>query len=182
MISLPSIPTPAGGPDLGAPTAAGSLIFGIGSQTNNGIGAAVIQTLDQNGNIQTVFNNVSYNSFIDSGSNGLFFLDAATLGIIDCPDNPSWYCPGVPQSYQVTSKSQNGASSTVTINIANADALFAANNGQNAAFDNLGGKTGTGPSTDNVDFGMPFFYGRNVFVGIENKTGPGGVVGPYWAY
>lgn len=76
----------------------------------------------------------------------------------------------------------NGASGTVTINIANADALFAANNGQNAAFDNLGGKTGSGLSTDNVDFGMPFFYGRNVFVGIENKTGPGGVVGPYWAY
>jgi uncharacterized protein DUF3443 len=183
LISLPPLPIPPPpAPDNGAPTVAGSLIFGIGTQDNNGIGAALIYKLDQSGNIQTTFNNVSYKSFIDSGSNGLFFLDATTLGITDCPNNASWYCPALPQSYKVTNSSMNGASGTVTINIANADALFAANNGQNAAFDNLGGKTGTGPSTDNVDFGMPFFYGRDVFVGIENKTGPGGVVGPYWAY
>ncbi|HEX5410851.1 MAG TPA: DUF3443 domain-containing protein [Terriglobia bacterium] len=176
LISLPTVP------DTGAPTASGSLIFGIGTQDNNGIGTAVIYALDQSGDITTAFNGVSYNSFIDSGSNGLFFLDAATLGIIDCADNPSWYCPGVTQSYTVTNSSQNGTSGTVTFNIANADALFLANGGQNAAFNNLGGGTGTDPSTDYVDFGMPFFYGRDVFVGIENQTGPGGVVGPYWAY
>lgn len=188
LISLPSIPIPQGGADSGAPTVAGSLIFGIGTQTDNGIGAAVIYKLNQSGNIQTVFTdpaslgNVSYSSFIDSGSNGLFFLDSATLGIADCTTSKGFYCPGTTQSYTVTNSSMNGASGSVSFNIANAEALFAANNGQNAAFDNLGGGTGTGPSTDDVDFGMPFFYGRNVFVGIENKTGPGGVVGPYWAY
>ncbi|HEV2245916.1 MAG TPA: DUF3443 family protein [Terriglobia bacterium] len=183
LISLPSIPPPPPGvADTGAPTVSGSLIFGIGSQTDNGIGAAVIYKLDQSGNIQTAFNNVSYKSFIDSGSNGLFFLDSTTLGIPDCTTSKGFYCPGKTQSYTVTNSSMNGASGSVSFNIANAEALFAANNGQNAAFDNLGGRTGTGPSTDNVDFGMPFFYGRNVFVGIENKTGPGGVVGPYWAY
>jgi len=176
LISLPSIP------DTGAPTVAGSLIFGIGSQTNNGIGAAVIYKLNQSGDIQTAFNNVSYKSFIDSGSNGLFFLDSTTLGIPDCTTSKGFYCPVTTQSYTVTNSSMNGASGSVSFNIANAEALFAANNGQNAAFNDLGGGTGTGPSTDDVDFGMPFFYGRNVFVGIENKTGPGGVVGPYWAY
>ena len=187
LISLPSIPVAPPAPDNGAPTVAGSLIFGIGTQTNNGIGAAVIYKLDQSGNIQTVFTNpsfgnVSYKSFIDSGSNGLFFLDATTLGIPDCTTSKGFYCPGTTQSYTVTNSSMNGASGSVSFNIANAEALFNANNGRNAAFDNLGGGTGTGPSTDDVDFGMPFFYGRDVFVGIENKTGPGGVVGPYCAY
>jgi Protein of unknown function (DUF3443) len=176
LISLPSVP--AGG----AATASGSLIFGIGTQSDNALGSAQIYTPDSSGNIQSIYQNVSYTGFIDSGSNGLFFLDSGTLGIPDCPDNASWYCPGSPVQYMVTNSSQNGTSSTVTINIANADALFLANNGQNAAFSNLGGGTGTGPSTDYVDFGMPFFYGRDVFVGIENMTGPKGVVGPYWAY
>ncbi|HVA01328.1 MAG TPA: DUF3443 family protein, partial [Terriglobia bacterium] len=70
----------------------------------------------------------------------------------------------------------------VSFSIANADALFNANGGTNAAFNDLGGDSGTSPSTDYFDFGMPFFYGRNVFVGIENEPGPNGVVGPYWAY
>ncbi|HET9178017.1 MAG TPA: DUF3443 family protein [Terriglobia bacterium] len=179
LISLPSVP------DTGAPTASGSLIFGIGTQTDNGIGTAEILTLNQSGDIQTTYQNVAYSSFIDSGSNGLFFLDATTLasaGILDCPNNSSFYCPASTVTFTVTNSSQNGTSNQVMFDIANAELLFAANGGQNAAFNNLGGGTGTGPSTDNVDFGLPFFYGRNVFVGIENKTGPGGVVGPYWAY
>ena len=124
----------------------------------------------------------AYTSFIDSGSNGLFFLDYATLGIPDCSDNPGWYCPGSPLTYTVTNTGQNGTSNPVSFDIANADSLFAINNGQNSAFNNLGGDSGTDPSTDYFDFGVPFFYGRNVFVGIENMSGPNGIVGPYWAY
>ena len=176
LVSLPTVPTD------GTPTAPGAVIFGIGTQSDNGIGTAQIYTLDQSGNIQTVYQNVSYKSFIDSGSNGLFILDAGTLGISDCSVATGFYCPGSTQSYTATNKGQNGTSNPVMFDIANAEALFAANNGKNAAFNNLGGGTGTGASSDYFDFGLPFFYGRNVFVGIENMNGPGGVVGPYWAY
>lgn len=70
----------------------------------------------------------------------------------------------------------------MTFSIANADALFSSNGGANAAFNDLGGDSGTSTSTDYFDFGMPFFYGRNVFVGINGQSGPNGSVGPYWAY
>jgi Protein of unknown function (DUF3443) len=177
MISLPSVP------DTGAPTVSGSLIFGIGTQSDNALGSAQVYTTDANGNIQTTYNNVAYSgSFIDSGSNANYFLDSGTLGIPDCVNYPGWYCPASNQSYTVTNAGLNGTTGPVTINVANAEALFLANNGQNAAFNNLAGDSGTSISTDYFDFGMPFFYGRNVFVGIEGTTGPGSVVGPYFAY
>jgi Protein of unknown function (DUF3443) len=182
LISLPSIP------DTGAATVSGSLIFGIGTQSDNALGSAQIYTTDSSGNFQTTYNNIAYNqSFIDSGSNATYFLDSATLGIPDCSNFPGWYCPDTtaanyPPSFTVTNTGLNGKSGPVTISVANAEALFAANNGQNAAFNDLAGDSGTGTSSDYFDFGLPFFYGRNVFVGIENMTGPGGVAGPYWAY
>ena len=172
LISLPSVP------DTGAPTVSGSLIFGIDTQSNNALGSAQIYTTDAYGNFQTTYNNIAYSqSFIDSGSNALYFLDSTTLGIQDCTNNPGFYCPASPVSYTVTNTGLNGTSGPVTINVANADALFQANNGLNAAFNNLAGDSG-----GDFDFGLPFFFGRDVFVGIENMTGPGGVVGPYWAY
>ncbi|MCL5006499.1 MAG: DUF3443 domain-containing protein [Acidobacteria bacterium] len=178
LISLPSISAD------GAVSASGSLIFGIGTQSDNALGNAQIYTTDSSGNFHSIYNNVDYsNSFIDSGSNGIFFLDSATLGIPDCTNNPGWYCPSSTQSYTVTNKGLNGTSNPVTFNIANADALFAGNNGLNAAFNNLGGDSGTSPSTDYVDYGVPFFFGRNVFIGIENEPAPNNAaVGPYWAY
>jgi Protein of unknown function (DUF3443) len=177
LISLPSVP------DTGAPTASGSLIFGIGTQSDNALGSAQIYTTDASGNFQTTYNNVAYNkSFIDSGSNAVYFLDSAMLGIPDCLNYPGWYCPAVTTSYTVTNSGLNGTSSQVTLNVANAEALFLANGGQNAAFNNLAGDSGTSQGTDYFDFGLPFFYGRDVFVGIENMTGPGNVVGPYYGY
>ena len=177
LITLPSVA------DTGEQTASGSLIFGIGTQSNNALGSAQVYTTDTYGNFQTTYNNVGYSqSYIDSGSNALYFLDSTTLRIPDCSNYPGWYCPSSMVSYTVTTTGQNGTSSSVTLNVANAEALFQANNGQNAAFSNLAGDSGTDPSTDYFDFGLPFFYGRSVFVGIENMTGPNGVVGPYYAY
>jgi len=165
LISLPSIP--AGG----AQTVSGSLIFGIGTQSDNAPGNAQVYTTDGNGNFQVTYNNIAYSkSYIDSGSDAFYFLDSATLGIPDCTDNPGWYCPGTtatnyPPSFTVTNTGLNGTSNPLTFSIANADTLFSANGGNNAAFNNLGGDSGTGTSSDYVDYGLPFFYGRNVFVG-----------------
>jgi phage gpG-like protein len=66
----------------------------------------------------------------------------------------------------------------VSLSLANADLLFG-NNPSYAAFPNLGGASGTGHSTDYFDLGLPFFFGRTVYVGIGGKTVPNSVSAPY---
>lgn len=174
LITLPSVAA------TGAPTFSGSLIFGVGTQSNNGLGSAQIYATDANGNFQTTYNGIAYSqSFIDTGSNGLYFLDHAKLGITECSDNRGYYCPGSTVNYTVTNTGLNGTTAPVSFSIANADTLFAT---PNSAFNDLGGDSGTSVATDYFDFGLPFFYGRDVFIGIEGKAAPTGVVGPYWAY
>ncbi len=177
LISLPSVPA------SGAVSASGSLIFGVGTQSDNMPGASQqLYTTDGSGNIQTTYAGTAYTSFIDSGSNAMYFLDHSTLGITECSDAAGFYCPSSTQSYTVTNTGQNGTSSSAMFNIANADTLFSANGGNDAALVDLGGDSGTSPSTDYFDFGIPFFYGRNVFVGINGTAGPGGITTPYWIY
>jgi len=165
----------------GQATVSGSMIFGINTQSNNSLGAATAQALDEVGNFTTTFNGVAYSSsFIDSGSNGLYFLTSAQTGLPECAGQLSgWYCPASPVSLTAITSGPNpngGAvpvSTNVAFSIANATALFST---PNAAFNNLGG---TNPGT--FDWGLPFFFGRTVFIGIESQLSPAGV-GPYWAY
>ena len=68
----------------------------------------------------------------------------------------------------------NGASGTASFTVGNADALIS--NLNNAAVNGL-----AGPSPGIFDFGLPFFFGRNVYTAIVGKSTPGGT-GPYLAY
>ena len=177
LVSLPTVP--AGG----QATASGSMIFGIGTQSNNALGSAQIYATTADEYFTTTYNGTPYaNSFIDSGSNALYFLDAATLGIPDCAaPETGFYCPASTLNFTVTNTGANGTSGSVSFSIENADSLFQTGF---AALNDLGGDSGTSPSADYFDFGIPFFFGRNVFVGIAGTTVPNGASAPngYWAY
>lgn len=171
-----------------APTVSGSLVFGIGTQSNNGLGSATIFAIDPNTFSFTVtYNGIPYQtSFMDSGSNAYFFLNSSTSGLPDCPSGSNaqgFYCPASTKSFTATNEGTNGTSGAVNFSIANADTLFAG--GNEAAFSQLGGPSiTTAPTASNplfFDWGLPFFYGRNVYTAIEKANTPGGV-GPYWAY
>ena len=168
LVQLPTVP------DGGVPTAAGSLIFGIGTQSNNALGSAMIYTVNDQGDFTTMYNGQSYPaSFVDSGSNGIFFLDSNTTGMPVCPSpNASWYCPNPsPKNFMATNQGANGTNAPVSFSIENAVTLF---NGSNTAFSTLGG-----PNPGAFDWGLPFFYGRNVFFAIQGLGTP---AGPYVAY
>ena len=168
IIELPAISA------AGAATVNGSLVFGIGTQANNALGSATVFTLDNTGNFTTTFKGTPYSqSFLDSGSNGVFFLDSATTGIPECTgSNTGFYCPSSTASLSATNQGLNGTSATVNFSIVSADTLSATAN----AFNNIGG-----PSPNSFDWGLPFFYGRNVFTGIERQNSPAGV-GPLFAF
>jgi hypothetical protein len=155
------------------PSLSGSLIFGIGTQSNNALGSAQTYTPDRNGNLKTNFKGTTYEGFLDSGSNAYFFLNSGAVGMADCPSPESgFYCPASPVSLSATNSSASGgASGTVNFTINNADTLFS--NAANAVFPNLGGS-----NPNMFDWGLPFFFGRNVFVAFEPPAGSG----PYWAY
>jgi hypothetical protein len=151
---------------------AGSMVFGIGTQSDNALGSATVLTLDSTGSFTTTFNGIKMTaSFIDSGSNGLFFDDSS---LTKCPVNTFFYCPANPTNLSAVNTGANGVNSTVTFTVTNADNAFNTFP-SDAVFPGLAGQNdGTFTS---FDFGLPFFYGRNVFTSIASTT-----AAPYWAY
>jgi hypothetical protein len=163
-------------------TVSGSLIFGIGTQSNNGLGSATVYTLNQDYSITTIYNNQTMpNSYIDSGSNGYFFWDST---ITQCPTSGTndyasgYYCPSATLNLSATNKGANGTSGTITFSVGNATTLFSGSTSNYAAFSTLAGPN---TPTDSFDWGLPFFYGRTVYTAIQGMNTPAGQ-GPYWAY
>jgi hypothetical protein len=167
----------------GATSLSGSMIFGIGTQSDNAPGGAQALGANSQGNFKTTFKGTAYSdSFIDSGSSGYFFLDSTTTGLPDCAANGDangFYCPASPATLSAINSGPNprgtgvAVSTNVAFSIANALPLI---DSTSVVFNNLGG-----PSPASFDWGIPFFLGRTVFVGIEGQTSPAGT-GPYWAY
>jgi hypothetical protein len=199
IIELPSVPDPNG-----AATATGSLIFGIGTQSNNGLGSATVLTADDSGDITTTYDGANLpDSYFDTGSNAYYFDAGNTSQLPDCPSSggtgsggssgfsSSWLCPTSEQTINLTNTGQNDAVSNVSIKIYNADTLFNEDNGGYTAFDDLGADTGSQSTycqnTFQVsgdcyfDIGLPFFFGRNVYIAIAGANTAGGQ-DPYFAY
>ena len=129
-----------------------------------------------NGYVTTILAGQSLRrSFIDTGSNALFF-DSPTLPL--CPGSATirFYCPSTRVNATATLAGNNGAMQPVTLAIDNALALFATPS--NAVLPTLAGNLA---DPTGFDWGLPFFYGRRVFLGIEGEASPGGT-GPYYAF
>jgi len=164
IVNLPSA-------SASAPSLSGSLIFGIGTEDNNGIGSAKTLHADSFGNLKTSFKNQTYTGFIDSGSNAYFFLDSSTTGLPGCPSpETGFYCPSSPVNLSASNSDGTNAN-TINFTIGNASQLFSVNT--DFVFPTLGG-----PNPGIFDWGLPFFFGRKVFVGFEPPAG----TGPFWAY
>ncbi|MFZ0707218.1 MAG: DUF3443 family protein [Candidatus Korobacteraceae bacterium] len=174
LLQLPSVTPP------GATTVSGSLILGIGTQSNNGVGSAAAYTTDSNGNFMVQYTSTTYPGSIDSGLNANYFLDSTTLPQLPtCTGNFSqYYCPSSTQSVSVTNVGINNASSSITFSVDNASDLFT-NNPTFAVFPTLAGPSKAVPLR--FDWGLPFFFGRNVFTAIDKSNTPLGP-GPFWAY
>jgi hypothetical protein len=89
-------------------------------------------------------------------------------------------------AFSATNES-GSVNSAVNFSVDNADNLFN-NNPTDFVFVNLAAPQGIGPCSAGTgactfDWGLPFFYGRNVFTAIDGATPPTGVpAGPFEAY
>jgi len=173
QVQLP--PLPAGG----SPTTQGALIFGIGTQPNNGLNSATVYGVNATppnaGAFTSTFNSVAYPGTISSGADANYFLSSAITGYSTC-SNPNYYCPSAAQSPSITNAGTNGKSAAVTLTVDNATTLFSSGN---FALSSLAGPGGN--RTSGFVFGLPFFYGRFVFTAINGAHTPAGT-GPYFAY
>ena len=175
IVALPSVPT------SGLPSLTGSLILGIGTASNNQpVGVTVLPT-DSSGRIVTHFHpspgiSTQEAGIIDSGSDVLFFSDSS-LSIPLCPGALSFlYCPSSPLNFSAVNTGSSGSpSSSVNFQIANPMPLLSSGN---AAISNIGGPA---VFTGVFDWGLPFFFGRTVCVGLSGKTSVLGT-GPFLAY
>lgn len=183
IIELPSV---AAG---GAASVTGSLVFGIDTESNNALGSASVLTVNSNNtyfpSITALFDGQTLtDSFLDSGSNGLFFNDPI---ITQCTGGSSgagsFYCPSSTTNITATLKGQDSSGASISspapvvnLTVANAETLFS--NNTLTAFSNIGG---TNADPQSFDFGLPFFYGRNVYTAIEGENTSGGV-GPFYAF
>jgi hypothetical protein len=164
VITLPAVG------NNGTSSVTGALVFGIGTQGNNGLGNARIQSVDSTfGTFNTSLNGHTFSdSFIDSGSNALFFDQAfAGLSISLCSGG-AFFCP-VPSPLSLSATTQTSSGTTViNFQISNENGMFVQNHL-------------AGPSPGLFDWGLPFFYGRSIYTAIEGRGTPAGV-GPYVAY
>ncbi|MEI8325131.1 MAG: DUF3443 family protein [Betaproteobacteria bacterium] len=179
LIDLPAVAS-AGSP-AGAPALSGSMIFGVATQSNNLLssGAKVLAT-DAYGNITTVLQGASMpNSFIDSGSNGLFFNSSAIAACSNA-NYRGFYCPSGLTVLTATLSVPGAGAATVPVSVPfavdNAATLFA--NASWSVYPTLSGPNGDASS---FDWGLPFFFDRRVFIGIEGQGSAVGT-GPFYAF
>jgi hypothetical protein len=183
--SIMSLPSVASG---GASSITGTLYFGIGTQTNNALGSATVLTTTTStsatgsGLITAVYKGQTLpDSFIDSGSNIYFFVDSS-IPLCTASADQGYYCPPSPVSLSPQLRGQNGATASATFTLNNAATLLSTN------FTVLPGVGGdpdalslANPYPTSFDFGLPFFFGRNIYTAIEGRQA-GGTMGPYYAY
>lgn len=206
IFELPSIST------SGVTSVNGTIILGIGTggNSNNQLsGAAHVYTADENAYFSTIFNGVTYSdssgssvygSFIDSGSNSFLFEPPSGIScceqdtngnvlstLISCSSTSSsgWICS--PYSGSATNEgvsfstgSPTGSGVAVSFSV---DDFFTSESSGNMAFSNIAAadvSSGSNPGT--FDFGLPFFFGKNIYVGFQKSSGTTLETQPYWAY
>jgi hypothetical protein len=179
IIDLPSVAS------TGAATLTGSLIFGIDTQSNNKSGTQTVLTVNGQAELTMTFNGQTLaNSFIDSGSNGIFFADS---GIVTCTAPPSdptspivdFYCPASTVNLGLSIQGTNGVmANNLTFGVGNAITML--NNQTFSAFPQLAGTLPAG-NAGTFDYGLAFFYGKRVAVAVEGSTTSVGT-GPYIAF
>jgi Protein of unknown function (DUF3443) len=173
-------------PSAGAATATGKMIFGLGTRTNNQFPTLQVLPTSSQGYLygtlssNSVLAGGSFSStFLDTGSNGIFFDSYIPNCALVMSNGSDFYCPLSDIVFNVVLGSVSAAQARATFTLSNAASLFQKGN---AALPTLGGAL-SAPGF--LDLGLPFFYGKTVVIGIDGMpitgVGTGTATGPFYA-
>jgi hypothetical protein len=157
----------------------GELVFGLSTQSDNALPAAGLTVLgaDGNGDFTATYNGSAavLPALIDSGTDHYGF-DDPTMAVCTSGEFIGYYCPAVaPQTVFAvnTGVGANNAISSINFAIYDPNSFVAGA----AAFIGLGG----GGGSTRITWGMPFFYGRSVYFGFDQRVADT-YTGPFYAY
>jgi hypothetical protein len=179
IVRMPPIPATA---DQEA-TYRGTLILGIGTADNNqpAKDIKVFQT-ENMGWVPMFIQGQRYYSKIDTGAD-FWSFPSGSSGFPHCADSGDLsllLCPTTPSTVSVTVGSMKGnTSQEISIPIANAQAILNANPNR-LLYTQVAYEYG-GLASKVVLFGLPFFFGRDVYFGIDGAPTPIGQ-GPFYAF
>jgi hypothetical protein len=178
IVTLPAV---AAG---GASNVTGSLIFGVDTQTDNASGAQTVLEVDDSAELVMTFNGQTLaNSFIDSGSNGIYFNDSSIAKCTAPPTDPTsqivnFYCPASTLNLEVSIQGTNGVmANNLTFGVGNTETML---NNNSDAYPQLAGSLPAG-NDGTFDYGLPFFYGKRVAIVVQGAKTMAGT-GPYIAF
>lgn len=155
LIELPAVN------QAGAISIDGTLTFGVGTQANNRFSSGNLLQPDLSHNFKTTVGTRSWtSSFIDTGSNGYYF-DYTGLAPCDSPAS-HFYCPGPQLTLGTKLEGDNHKPFDTSVVVTNALPMFTTP--LKAALPTLAGPINL---SNTFDYGLPFFYGRRVFVTID---------------
>jgi hypothetical protein len=157
----------------------GELIFGLATQADNALPASGLTVLGANasGDFTATYNGgtTALPAMIDSGTDSYAFNDP-TIAVCSSGRFLGYYCPAVaPQNLFAVNTGAGANNATNTVDFALADPTTFVLSA--SAFIDLGG----GGGSTSFIWGMPFFYGRKVYIGIEQHAA-GSFTGPFYAY
>lgn len=170
----------------------GFVVFGIGTQSDNQPSGVTVIPNDSYGSFLTVFDGQSLPySFIDSGSNDLAFPTPNSSTIPSCSfslggNTITMFCPQSPESFTAILTSNSGSSNQLNVGFQLMNGETAWEDPVNTIYSNIGEPITDGTLSGNgssvaqtFDWGLPIFFGKTIYFGMENSSIPGLGSGPF---
>lgn len=156
----------------------GTVNFGVNTNYLNTVTTSNVYTADLSQGLPLFnanYNSTNYLAFLDTGTNTLAMSNS---GLPSCasPYN-DFLCPQNTTNLSINNINSNGTAIPSVISIANTMTLLSYNQ---SAYNNLGSTLPFGEG-NLLDYGLPFFYGKNIQLVFEDSQSNLGT-GPFWAW